>query len=103
MLLPSDAPADETAPTSACSDIEHSLSKTLAAYGYELYIPAGIWHNRNDYSPEKIHDYNENPRGLGAGKYRFDNQGDWHMFLAATATSTFCLHGCAGNSKNITL
>ena len=49
---------------------------------YELYVPLHTWHNRSAYTREKIDSYNENPWGLGAGKYRFDDNGNWHAWYA---------------------
>lgn len=48
----------------------------------ELYVPLHTWHNRRMYTPEKIAEYNENPWGLGVGKYRYDEQGNWHALYA---------------------
>jgi palmitoyl transferase len=46
------------------------------------------WHNRNYYSAEKIDSYNEQPWGLGIGKYRFDDDGDWNaLYVMAFADS----------------
>jgi palmitoyl transferase len=55
-----------------------SLNKTWQSEDYELYVPVNVWHNRSYYSDEKIDSFNENPWGLGIGKYRFDEDGDWH-------------------------
>jgi palmitoyl transferase len=60
------------------SDIKSTLSDTWDASSYELYLPINTWHNRHYYSQEKINGYNEQPWGLGVGKYRYDEDGDWH-------------------------
>jgi palmitoyl transferase len=59
-----------------------SLSQTWQAQDYELYVPINTWHNRNYYSSEKVDSFNEQPWGLGVGKYRFDDDGDWNGFYA---------------------
>lgn len=82
LFLSPNAYADDTANDSTWSHIEDSLSKTWNADNYELLIPINTWHNRHYYSSEKIDEYNENPWGLGIGKYRYDNEGDWHSFYA---------------------
>ncbi len=67
---------------SAWSRAQDSLSQTWQSTNYELYVPVNAWHNRNYYSSEKIDGYNEHPWGLGVGKYRFDDDGDWNGFYA---------------------
>lgn len=62
--------------------VKETLSQTWQSESYELYIPVNVWHNRNYYSKEKISSYNENPWGLGVGKYRFDDDGDWNAVYA---------------------
>lgn len=64
------------------SGAKESLSQTWQSQDYELYIPVNTWHNRNFYTKEKIDEYNERPWGLGVGKYRFDEDGDWHALYA---------------------
>ena len=36
------------------------------------------WHNRRYYDADKIKEFNEEPWGLGVGKYRYDEKGNWH-------------------------
>jgi len=67
---------------SILSSMQDSLSKTWQSQDYELYIPANTWHNRNYYTDEEIATYNEQPWGLGLGKYRIDADGDWHSIYA---------------------
>jgi len=62
--------------------IQDALSQTWQSPNYELYIPVNTWHNRHFYSDEKIDSFNEHPWGLGIGKYRFDEDGDWHALYA---------------------
>ena len=64
------------------SDVQDSLSQTWQSNDYELYIPVNTWHNRSYYTDEKIASYNEQPWGLGAGKYRLDADDDWHSLYA---------------------
>jgi palmitoyl transferase len=79
MLLVSTAAfAEEPVKHSAWSVVQDTLSQTWQSPNYELYIPVNMWHNRSYYSAEQIETYNEQPWGLGVGKYRFDDDGDWH-------------------------
>lgn len=57
---------------------KQTLADTWESDQYELFIPINTWHNRHFYQSEKIDEYNEQPWGIGAGKYRYDNDGDWH-------------------------
>ncbi len=59
-------------------DVKNTLSETWNSNEYELYVPVSTWHNRQFYDKEKIDGYNEQPWGLGIGKYRYDADGDWH-------------------------
>ena len=70
--------ADEPENNTILSRVEDSLSQTWQSPNYELYIPVNTWHNRHYYDADKIDGYNENPWGLGVGKYRYDEDGDWH-------------------------
>lgn len=74
--------AEGPAESGMVSRIEDSLSQTWQSQNYELYIPVNTWHNRSFYSSEKIDEFNEHPWGLGLGKYRFDDEGDWHALYA---------------------
>jgi lipid IVA palmitoyltransferase len=61
--------------------VEHgkqTLAETWDSSDYELYLPVNSWHNRHFYKKEKIDNYNEDPWGLGLGKYRYDAEGNWH-------------------------
>lgn len=60
----------------------NTLSATWNSSQNELYVPLHTWHNRSKYTAEKIASYNENPWGLGFGKYRYDEQGNWHALYA---------------------
>lgn len=59
-----------------------SLNKTWQSDDYELYVPINTWHNRHFYSKEKIDSFNERPWGVGVGKYRIDEDGDWNSLYA---------------------
>lgn len=74
--------AEEPVKLGMWSRVQDSLSQTWESTNYELYIPVNTWHNRNYYSSEKIDEFNERPWGLGIGKYRFDEDGDWHGLYA---------------------
>lgn len=96
-LLPSTTLADENSNDSTWSYIQDTLSQTWDAKDYELFIPVNIWHNRSYYSSEKIDSYNENPWGLGLGKYRFDQDGDWHsLYVMAFSDSHKDIEPVAG-------
>lgn len=97
ILISSAAFADDAANISALSYIKESLSQTWSAEDYELYMPINTWHNRNYYSADKIDQYNEHPWGLGVGKYRFDDDGDWHgLYMMAFSDSHKDLEPVAG-------
>lgn len=59
-------------------ETSQTFADTWAAEQYELYIPIHTWHNRHFYKSEKIDEYNEQPWGIGVGKYRYDEDSDWH-------------------------
>ena len=48
----------------------------------ELYISGYAWHNRNYYDSDRVHQYNENAWGGGAGKSFYDEKGNWHGLFA---------------------
>ena len=56
----------------------NNVSTTWDSDKYELYIPFFTWHNRFMYDKEKTNTYNEEPWGFGIGKYRYDEDNDWH-------------------------
>ena len=61
---------------------QQSFNQTWDSNNYEVYIPVNTWHNRNYYSANKIDEFNEQPWGLGIGKYRFDENNNWHAIYA---------------------
>ncbi len=48
----------------------------------EIYFPVHTYHMRWAYTKEKINNYQENTLGLGYGRGRFDEQGNWHGLYA---------------------
>lgn len=60
------------------SRVQETLTDTWQSPNYELYIPVSTWHNRRYYDADKIKEFNEEPWGLGIGKYRYDEKGNWH-------------------------
>ncbi|ELX8380454.1 MULTISPECIES: lipid IV(A) palmitoyltransferase PagP [Providencia] len=59
-----------------------NVSTTWDSDQYDIYIPVLTWHNRFTYDKEKTDSYNENPWGFGLGKYRYDEDNDWHALYA---------------------
>jgi palmitoyl transferase len=74
----SPALAESMSFSSIHSYIADEFNATWESKQYEWYIPVNTWHNRASYSSDQISDFNENPWGLGMGKYRYDADGDWH-------------------------
>ena len=74
--------ADESVLSKALSVVRTELSQTWQSPDVELYVPINTWHNRHYYESEDVDDFNERPWGLGAGKYRYDEDGDWHGIYA---------------------
>lgn len=70
--------------TSLWNDVSATVSTTWQSEHKELYVPLHTWHNRRMYTAEKIASYNENPWGIGLGKYRYDDAGNWHALYAMT-------------------
>lgn len=97
LMLSNAVYADESTHDNTWSYVKDTLSKTWEANDYELYVPMHTWHNRSYYTSEKIDQYNENPWGLGIGKYRFDDDGDWHgLYAMAFADSHKKMQPVAG-------
>ncbi|EHF3471943.1 phospholipid:lipid A palmitoyltransferase [Proteus mirabilis] len=61
---------------------KRNLTQTWDNDQYNYYLPVWTWHNRFTYDKEKTNRYNETPWGFGMGKYRYDNEGDWHGLYA---------------------
>ena len=81
-LYPLITNADEGVLSRALSVVKTELSQTWQSPDVELYVPINTWHNRHYYKSEAVDDFNERPWGLGAGKYRYDEDGDWHGIYA---------------------
>ena len=62
--------------------VKVNMASTWQSNRYDIYLPLHTWHNRYEYSAQKISGYNETPWGLGAGKYFYDSEGDWHAWYA---------------------
>lgn len=82
LTISNSAFAEEPVDSGILASVKDTLSKTWQSTDYELYIPVNTWHNRHSYSKEDIDGFNERPWGLGAGKYRYDEDGDWHGLYA---------------------
>lgn len=74
--------AEPSTVTSLTTYITNTLSETWQSQTYEWYIPINTWHNRDSYTRQEINEFNERPWGIGAGKYRYDQDGDWHGIYA---------------------
>ncbi|MDD2834341.1 MAG: lipid IV(A) palmitoyltransferase PagP [Methylotenera sp.] len=86
--LSTSAFSKELTQTSLWEQTKRSLNETWESSDYELYVPINVWHNRSYYSKRKIDEFNEQPWGLGLGKYRFDEDGDWHSLYAMVFTDS---------------
>lgn len=82
LVLPNVAIAADGFLDNAWLNIKTELNQTWQSDQYELYIPVNTWHNRSYYTKEDIDGFNEQPWGIGAGKYRYDEDGDWHGIYA---------------------
>ncbi|CNK18756.1 lipid IV(A) palmitoyltransferase PagP [Yersinia alsatica] len=60
----------------------NNISQAWDSPNQELYIPLNTWHNRWTYDDDKIESYNERPWGIGYGKYRYDEDNNWHSVYA---------------------
>ena len=49
--------------------LKQDVADTWNSKNYSAYAPIYAWHNRLTYDQEHIDKYNENPWGLGVGKY----------------------------------
>ncbi len=62
--------------------LKSNTSKVWDSKEYDIYIPLYAWHNRLTYDKKHIDKYNENPWGVGLGKYYYDEKGNWHSLYA---------------------
>ena len=60
------------------NELKDNTAKTWNDGRVAAYIPVNTWHNRLTYDRKKIDSYNESPYGFGLGKYRYDEDGNWH-------------------------
>lgn len=80
-LLASHA-SQQTNEESYWGKFKRNVSQTWDSDEYNYYLPVWTWHNRFTYDKEKTDRYNENPWGIGIGKYRYDSDNDWHSLYA---------------------
>lgn len=57
---------------------------TWNSESWSCIVPVNTWHNRWTYDHDKIQEFNERPWGIGAGKYRIDENGNRHSLVALT-------------------
>ena len=62
--------------------VQRDVKETWKSDEYDLFVPVYAWHNRLTYDQKHIDKYNENPWGLGLGKTRYDENGNWHSLYA---------------------
>ncbi len=58
------------------------VSDTWHKGDWEAYLPAWTHHMRWHYDQERIDDYTEFPAGMGLGKGRYNNSGNWEGMYA---------------------
>lgn len=63
------------------SELGQNIKDTLNCGRPTAHIPVNAWHNRLAYDKKHIKKYNENPWGLGIGKYLYEGK-DWHGVYA---------------------
>ena len=89
--------AEGSATDSLWSRAQDTVKQTWQSENYELFIPVRTWHNPSYYSDEQLDSFNNDPLGLGIGKYRFDEYGNWHaLFTAAFLDSHEAVEPYAG-------
>ena len=87
-------------------DFQENLQETWDSDTYDVYVPVYAWHNRWTYDNEHLKKYNEEPWGIGFGKSRYDEDGDWHgLYAMAFKDSNFYLETIYGYAylKNLDL
>lgn len=75
-LAPAHAACDET--VSLSGQICKRLSDTWNKGEHDLYLPFHTFHLPYAYSDEAIRSYRENTWGLGYGRSRYDESGNWN-------------------------
>lgn len=82
------ASSSTSTPKGIWASWKENLQYTWQSDKFDLYVPLYTWHNRAFYSAEKIASYNEQPWGMGLGKYHFDRSGNRHsLYTMAFADS----------------
>lgn len=74
--------ADENWLTKGWDSFTDDVSQTWNDGSSELYVPVKTYHMRWAYSREKIDSFQEQPWGLGYGRGRYDDKGNWHGLYA---------------------
>lgn len=72
------ADAPETPAPGFFARVQERIESTWRDGQTELYIPLRTYHMRGAYTHEQLAGYNEAPYGLGIGRGRYDEKGDWH-------------------------
>lgn len=74
--------SSDSNPDSFYSRVRQKISGIWQDGNWEIHIPIYAWHNRESYPRYKIDNYNENPRGIGIGKYITNQSGNRERVLA---------------------
>jgi hypothetical protein len=69
--------ADATASASWLEQSWDTVADTYTNGKSELYLPLHTHHMRSSYSRAKIDSFNEDPLGIGYGRGKFDEKGNW--------------------------
>lgn len=75
VTIPAYAVCDET--TSFIDQACKRITDTWAEGDSDLYVPLHTYHLRSAYTDEKIDSFRENTWGLGYGRSRYDDDGNW--------------------------
>lgn len=69
-------------PASFVGGICKRLSDTWSQGRHDVLLPLYSYHLRSAYTKEKIESFEENSWGLGYGRTRYDDEGNWHTLYA---------------------
>lgn len=69
-------------PSSFFGGVCKSLGDTWNDGKSEVLLPFYSYHLRSSYSQEKIDSFEENSWGIGYGRSRYDDKGNWHSLYA---------------------
>jgi len=64
---------------------DHARDEVVDTYqqgGTDVLLPFRTYHLRSAYSDAQIHTFQEHPPGLGLGRSRLDEKGNWHGVYA---------------------